>query len=136
MGIVPTINYLSDYAFPLRFGVDCDLPIVLDDEAIKQNMRVAVFIPIKAMLLKTGIGSAVPKALFEPNDQVEKALLNYSIKNAIGSNEPRVLINSNLVPIANLDTNTLELVIPFLFKNSNQGWKTLKMDIPTYGILK
>jgi phage baseplate assembly protein W len=135
MPVVTDIKHTTAPAFPLRFDATCDLPLVYDDEAIKQNMRSAVFIPVRSLPLKTDIGSEVPHTPMEPNDTVQQRLLQYSVRNAIENNEPRVLVSGELRAVASLDINTLEMTVPFLFRNSNQQWKTLKLDLAKYGPL-
>jgi phage baseplate assembly protein W len=89
-------------------------------DLIKQSLQILFLEPIGTELMREHYGSRVRQAMFEPNDDIIKSLLDFFIVDAIESWEKRI----NLIDIAyDLPADRPELVkcvITYQIKQSSE----------------
>jgi len=91
----------------------------IDNNAIKQSLKLLLFTNIGERLFQPDVGSKIYGLLFEPIDPITTEVLKRSIENTIETYEPRVLLEGvDVVP--NYDDNSYEVSIYFTVLGINQ----------------
>lgn len=96
-----------------------DIAKKYDDNAIKQSVRNLILTNHYERLFHPEIGSQISSLLFEPADQMMKAMLHQSITNTIINYEPRVRL-TNVEINLNPDNNAVYVSITFNILNTEQ----------------
>lgn len=100
-----------------------DLRILEDDDAVSQSVKMLVLTAFYERPFQPSIGSAVPRILFEPLDDVTMAILARSINEVVTEFEPRASVQQ--VDIYKdvdhrgraLDPNEISVTVSFLIAN-------------------
>lgn len=113
-----TPDLFSDFLIDLTpHPITKDLVRVKNEVSIKRALRNLIFTNITERLFQPTIGGNIKRVLFEPNDIVTAAELEFQIKNVIQNNEPRVSLLQVLV-VPNMNGNDISVNIVFAIINN------------------
>jgi len=127
-------SWVAGPDFPLRFGDTCDLAMTTDDLEIQANMRNCVMIRKSGLPLRSHLGSLISAIIFDPNDEVIKAVIGEEVSRSIAIGEPRAYIDPNFVAI-NQSEHTATAMFPYTVKRAVK-WGSFLLSIPSKSLDK
>ena len=105
-------DFLNDFS---AHPITGDIARIKNDQSIKQALRNLVFTDLGERLYQPTVGSNVRRSLFEFNDSVTAADLQYHIKQTIENNEPRVsLLNVTVTSLPVQDKISINIVFAII----------------------
>jgi hypothetical protein len=103
--------YIENISFPIRFTSNCDVELSNNEEALKDNINVTLFVNENGIpLIPLGLG--LDKFVFDPNDDVLKDYLELRIRDSINDDVAGVSVREDMVSIN--DENTFRIFVHYL----------------------
>lgn len=123
------MDYLTAPDLPFAFQEDSDLVFTDNDNAIKNNIILCVFLRKRNFMLALSIGSELPMCVFDPNDDVTKELVSSSVREAVAYGEPRIKLDPNVIYVVDeVDGTISKVYFNYVYLNSNAGWKSAQSE--------
>lgn len=105
----------SDLAYKPQLNQLGDATKLINMNSIKQAVKTIVLTPPGSRLFEPNFGCGVGAYLFELIDNDTASRLERTIKNALGTYEPRILVNNVIVKV-DQDRSSLDVEIEYLIK--------------------
>lgn len=104
-------TYIENISFPIRFTSNCDVELSNNEETLKDNINVTLFVNENGIpLIPLGLG--LDKFVFDPNDDVLKDYLELRIRDSINDDVAGVSVREDMVSIN--DENTFRIFVHYL----------------------
>jgi hypothetical protein len=104
-------TYIENISFPIRFTSNCDVELSNNEETLKDNINVTLFVNENGIpLIPLGLG--LDKFVFDPNDDVLKDYLEIRIRDSINDDVAGVSVREDMVSIN--DENTFRIFVHYL----------------------
>ena len=114
MGIKPT--FAKNIAFPLQFTDDGDLVLEEDESVINQSLALVALSSKGSIPLFPDFGSEFLNNVFEPFSQAANIVMDTALRNSLEQQEPRIVIDRQILFDEKANSSTLVIVIPYRVK--------------------
>lgn len=130
--VSPPAQIVESFAFPFRYTPSGDIVRTQDEQAIENNMRSSVMIQKFSIPLRSKIGSSIPTFPFDPKDDALRELLIDEAINSIAVGEPRVVVDESGRFVDDPESNEVFLVMPYRLRQTDKGWRNLRLAQPDF----
>jgi hypothetical protein len=104
-------TYIENFSFPLRFTVNCNIELTTNEEVLRDNINIALFVNENGVpLIPLGLG--LDKFVFDPNDEILKDFLEIRIRDSINEDVTGVFVRDNMISIN--DENTFRIFVSYI----------------------
>ena len=125
--------YIYQPAKPFKFGHDCRLEMVADEQALQDNLVVLNTVKRKECLMNVDFGTNLQDHVFEQSDIVMWLTLDTAVRDLINTQEERILIQRVAVTKSDSDPDVVQVLVDWQADPSKAA-KTTTINYP-YGIM-
>ena len=126
-------KYIYQPTRPFKFGHDCRLDMVEDDQALMENLLNINTVKKKECFLNVDFGTNLHESLFEQNDVVLWLSLDTAIRTIVNTQEERVKIIRIAVVKSTNNPEVVQALVEWIADPSKVA-KTTTINYP-YGIM-
>jgi len=103
--------YIENISFPIRFTSNCNVKFSDNEELLKDNINLTLFINENGVpLIPLGLG--IERFVFDPNDDVLKDFLEIRIRDSINEDVAGVFVRDDMIHIN--DENTFRIFVRYV----------------------